>query len=49
MRGFEKPVEMIENLTLRRMYKEKLQKELKISKARTDRLYRRVKSCIIGK
>ena len=49
LRGFEKPVEMIENLTLRRMYKEKLQKELKISKARTDRLYRRVKSCIIGK
>ena len=49
LRGLAKPVEMIENLTLRRMYKEKLQTELKITKARTDRLYRRVKSCIIKK
>ena len=49
LNGFESPQEIIESIEMRRRYKEKLQKELKISKAKTERLYRHVKSCIIGK
>lgn len=49
LHGVERPEEILENLELRRQYKEKIQKELKISKAKSERLYRRVKSCIIGK
>ena len=39
---------MLEDMELRRKYKEKLQDELKITKAKTERLYQSVKSCIIG-
>ena len=49
LQGVERPEEILENLEMRRQYKEKLQKELKISKAKSERLYRRVKSCIIEK
>ncbi len=49
LKGFEGPFEIIEDLELRRQYKEQLQNELKISKAKTERLYRNVKSCIIEK
>lgn len=44
----ENPIEIIEDRELRRKYKEALQKELKISKRRTEELYRFVKKSIIG-
>ncbi len=49
LNGFEEPREVIENFEMRCRYKEKLQKELNISKARSERLYRCIKSCIIEK
>ena len=49
IRGLEGPFEIIEDIKLRGQYKETLQRELKITKAKTERLYRNVKSCIIEK
>ena len=46
--GLEGAYEVLEDMELRRKYKEKLQDELKITKAKTERLYQSVKSCIIG-
>ena len=47
--GLAGAYEVLEDMELRRKYKEKLQDELKITKAKTERLYQSVKSCIIGK
>lgn len=47
--GMEGPYEIIEDRKLREQYKVRLRKELKLTKAKTDRLYLDVKSCIIGK
>lgn len=49
LKGLEGPHEIIESLEMRRQYKQKLQKELRISKAKSERLYQCVKSCIIEK
>ena len=49
LKGLSESREMLEDIELRSMYKEKLQKELNISKAKAERLYRVIKSCIIGK
>ena len=49
LKGLEGSYEIIEDISLRCQYKDKLQEELKITKAKTERLYRSVKSCIIGK
>ena len=49
LRGLEEPCEIIEDLGLRKQYKNRLQEELKLTKAKTERLYRDVKSCIIDK
>ena len=49
LKGMSEPRELLEDMELRCMYKEKLQKELNISKAKSERLYRVIKSCIIGK
>lgn len=48
LKGLEGSYEILENLSLRKQYKAKIQEELKITKAKTERLYRYVKSCIIG-
>ena len=45
----EEKQEKLEKMLHFEEQKEKLQKELKISKAKSERLYRRVKSCIIEK
>lgn len=45
----ESAKEILEDIGLRQKYKEKLQKELMISKRKTEQLYRYVKRCIIGK
>ena len=45
----EEPRIILEDKKLREEYKALLRKELKISKAETERLYRGVKSCIINK
>ena len=47
--GLEAPYEIIENRELRERFKVQLREELKLTKAKTERLYRDVKSCIIGK
>ena len=47
--GLEGPYEIIENRELRERFKVQLREELKLTKAKTERLYRDVKSCIIGK
>ncbi len=47
--GLKEPQEIIENIEMRHQYQEKLQKELGISKAKSQRLYQHVKSCIIEK
>ena len=49
LNGVEEPREIIENIETRRQYKNKLQTELRISKAKSERLYRYVKSCIMEK
>ena len=49
LRGLSESRELLEDIELRHMYKEKLQKELNITKAKAERLYRMVKSCIIDK
>ena len=49
LRGLEGPQVVLENIEVRREFKEKLQEELRLTKAKTERLYRDVKSCIIGK
>ncbi len=49
LQSLESPKEIIEDYNLREKYKKKLQKELLISKRKTERLYRHVKRCIIGK
>ncbi len=49
LKGMESPQIILENIEVRREFKEKLQQELKLTKAKTERLYREVKSCIIGK
>ena len=49
LKGLEGSYEIIEDISLRCQYKDKLQEELKITKAKTERLYRSVKSCIIRK
>ena len=49
LRGLSESRELLEDIELRNLYKEKLQKELNITKAKSERLYRMVKSCIIGK
>ena len=36
-------------MKMREQYKDQIQKELKLTKAKTERLYRNVKSCIIKK
>lgn len=49
LRGLEGPYEIIEDMKMREQYKDQIQKELKLTKAKTERLYRNVKSCIIKK
>ena len=49
LRGLSESRELLEDIELRNLYKEKLQKELNVTKAKSERLYRMVKSCIIGK
>ena len=48
-KNLEEPRIILEDKNLREEYKVLLRKELKISKAETERLYRGVKSCIINK
>ena len=49
LHSLESGKEILENVDLRRNFKEKLQSELHISKKRAEKLYRYVKRCIIGK
>lgn len=49
LNGFEESREMIEYFEMREQYKDKLQKELNISKAKSERLYQCIKSCIMKK
>lgn len=47
--GVQSPKEVIERQELRDEYKRKVQSNLQVSKRKTERLYRNVKRCIIGK
>ena len=47
--GVQSPKEVIERQELRDEYKRKVQSNLRVSKRKTERLYRNVKRCIIGK
>lgn len=49
LNGFDESRELLESYEMRCRYKEKLQEELKVSKAKSERLYRCIKSCIIKK
>ena len=49
LQNLASPKEVIENRYYREKFKEKLQKELHLSKRKTERLYHYVKRCIIGK
>lgn len=48
-RRMEEPMLILEDKKLREQYKELIRKELKISKAKAERLYSNVKSCIINR